>query len=514
MGITAGSVPPQPVTGRGARRSGAEDASLDHDLVIRTRPVRAAQRVNGQRAPADLDAVADVFASRLEAANLGPEIDRVRARALKLAAAGGEVSPAIALAFASDVFAICAVERSWNPRHAERLVSRLSSLLALPRDSVSLQLFLGAVGSPQFLDLPPTVALEAQLRLVVALAPVVEGSLWTRAADGRPVCLVATGRKTETRRFRAVASRALDGNFADSGSRGAIVGAPVMRWETPWAALVVRAPFDKREVAGAYLAEAASAMSPVVERELLLQRSADRERSLVRASERRLGRLAFDLHDGALQHVAALGTDLYLFRSQLAEVDGGASEPVMIGRLDDLEARVWELDRVLRELAHSLEPRSLVRRPLPHVISDEVAAFVDRTGIEVEQHVVGEFGGLSASQKIALIRVVQEALTNVREHANAAHVRIEISARNSRVDARVEDDGIGFRVARTLLDSAQRGRLGLVGSSERIRLLGGTFDVRSRAGGPTTISLSLPRWQPLGIEHQREGTDSPMLAMD
>jgi signal transduction histidine kinase len=148
------------------------------------------------------------------------------------------------------------------------------------------------------------------------------------------------------------------------------------------------------------------------------------------------------------------------------------------------------------------------------VIADEVAAFVDRTGIEVEQHVVGEFDGLSVSQKIALIRIVQEALTNVREHANAAHVRIEINARSGRVDARVEDDGIGFRVARTLLDSAQRGRLGLVGSSERIRLLGGTFDVRSRPGGPTPVSLSLPRWQPLGIEQQLEGTESPMLAVD
>ena len=57
---------------------------------------------------------------------------------------------------------------------------------------------------------------------------------------------------------------------------------------------------------------------------------------------------------------------------------------------------------------------------------------------------------------------------------------------------------VGFQVARTLLDGAQRGRLGLVGSSERIRLLGGRFDVRSEPGGPTTVSLSLPRWRPMG----------------
>src|SRR5206468_505018 len=124
----------------------------------------------------------------------------------------------------------------------------------------------------------------------------------------------------------------------------------------------------------------AAAMSPVVERELVLDRSATRERSLVSASERRLGRLAFDLHDGALQHIAAFGADLFLVRRQLTELLPAENEALGVARINDLEARIWELDRVLRELAHSLEPGSLIRRPLPLVISDEVAAFTERTG--------------------------------------------------------------------------------------------------------------------------------------
>ena len=140
------------------------------------------------------------------------------------------------------------------------------------------------------------------------------------------------------------------------------------------------------------------------------------------------------------------------------------------------------------------------------MIGDEVSAFTERTGIPVQQRIQGDFTDMTVSQKIALVRVVQEALTNIREHANAARVRIMITARSGRVDARVEDDGIGFHVARTLLDGAQRGRLGLVGSSERIRLLGGKFDVRSKPGGPTTVSLSLPRWRPLGVEQSGDAT--------
>jgi signal transduction histidine kinase len=492
--VTAVSPPKQRNLVRGGNSS-ADEACLNTDLLGHVRVV-------GCTAPRNetLDAVARIFETRIEGGNTQDEIARCEARADRLILAGGGMSTTVAVAFAVDLFVLCTIERRWHRGEAERIVSKLALLLDLGADSVALQLFLGAVRAPQLHDLPPAVALETQLRLLLALAPITEISLWTKGLDGRAVCLAEDGSTTQTRRFRDVAARALEGLPAESGSRGTILGVPVQRWETPWASLVARARAESRETVGIYLEEASAAMSPVVERELVLERSATRERSLVSASERRLGRLAFDLHDGALQHIAAFGADLFLVRRQLTELLPAESEALGTGRINDLEARIWELDRVLRELAHSLEPGSLVRRPLPRVIADEVAAFTERTGIPVQQRIQGDFSDMTVSQKIALIRVVQEALTNIREHANASRVRIVITARTGRVDARVEDDGVGFHVARTLLDGAQRGRLGLVGSSERIRLLGGRFDVRSEPGGPTTVSLSLPRWRPMGAE--------------
>ena len=507
MGITAGSPPVQRENLVRGGHSAAEEACLDHDLLDHVRVV-------GSTAPRNetLDAVARIFGSRIEGGNIQAEIDRCRARADRLVVAGGNTSSGVALAYAGDLFVLCTIERRWRRGEAERVVTRLALLLDLSPGSVSLELFLGAVRAPQLHDLPPALALETQLRLLLALAPITEISVWTKSLDGRVICLAEDGLTTQTRRFRGVAARALEGRPAQSGSRGTIVGVPVQRWETPWASLVARARVESRELVGIYLEEAAAAMSPLVERELVLDRSATRERSLVSASERRLGRLAFDLHDGALQHIAAFGADLFLVRRQLTELLPAESEAIGVARINDLEARIWELDRVLRELAHSLEPGSLVRRPLPRVIADEVSAFTERTGIPVQQKIQGDFTGMTVSQKIALIRVVQEALTNIREHANAAQVRIMITARTGRVDARVEDDGVGFHVARTLLDGAQRGRLGLVGSSERIRLLGGRFDIRSEPGGPTTVSLSLPRWQPMGVEQSGDATAFPALA--
>ena len=62
------------------------------------------------------------------------------------------------------------------------------------------------------------------------------------------------------------------------------------------------------------------------------------------------------------------------------------------------------------------------------------------------------------------------------------------------------DNGRGFDVERTFVRAARGGRFGLVGMSERARLLGGRFDVRSSPGGPTTISLVLPAWRPATVE--------------
>jgi signal transduction histidine kinase len=91
---------------------------------------------------------------------------------------------------------------------------------------------------------------------------------------------------------------------------------------------------------------------------------------------------------------------------------------------------------------------------------------------------------------------VQEALTNVRDHSGAKSVSVSVAVRANSVDAHITDDGRGFSVEPTLVRAARKGRLGLIGMSERVRLLGGRFDVSSRPGGPTSISVVLPQWEP------------------
>jgi signal transduction histidine kinase len=433
----------------------------------------------------DLEAAERAFGRPILDERVRSSVEAARERAVRLCEAVGRPSETALYTFAADLFVSLAVERPWRPEDAHRVISSLTEIFEADADEIALQLLTAALRAPQLLELPPTVALDVQLSMLLALSPVVEGSVWVRGDEGRVECLVSVGETAMTRRFRAIAQRTLEGREAER-DRGLIVGVPIRRWQTPWGALVVRV--RTRELVDAVLEEASSAISPIVERDFLLKRSADREHTLVKASERRLSRLGFDLHDGALQHIAALGADLRRLRPQLG------------AELGAIESRLGELDRVLRELAHSLEPASLLRRPIERVIDAEVAALMERSGIEVCARVIGDFGAMTQSQKIALIRVVQEAFTNIREHSNASSVELRLTASRSCVELQIVDDGDGFEVTRTLQSAAQRGRLGLVGSSERVRLLGGTFDIRSRIGGPTAVAVTLPRWQPLAAE--------------
>ena len=423
----------------------------------------------------------------------------VRARALAAAAGGGsEALRSAALVYAADALTGLKLERAIPHRTVAEIVSTVASTVGCSTDAASLDLFLRAASNPRLLELPPQVAVELQVGLLLSLAPVSDVSLWTEGPLGELSCLAHDGDADPTRRVRHVARATLDGG-ADCGvsERGWIHSVAVKRWQQPHAALVVRARPDCRQRALVFLEEAAALLAPVLERNMLLERNAERERALVESGERRLLRLGFDLHDGPIQDLVALAADVRLAHDQVAEHVDGSARKVVAGRLDDLTGQIVELDRTLRELAQSLEPASVLERPLADVLQREVDSFQARSNTRATLVLGGDLESMTPSQRIALYRIVQESLANVREHSGANEVRVRVHGSVRGTEAQIEDDGRGFEVANTLIRAAKRGRLGLVGMGERVRLLGGSFDVQSRPGGPTTVSLLLPHWQPV-----------------
>lgn len=370
---------------------------------------------------------------------------------------------------------------------------------ALPLPAARYVLFAQAAGNVRLLELPPLLALEIQLNLLLGLDVVADVSLWHRTTSGLE-CILALGSAGEpSRRIRAEAKAVLRGRSRLSLLGGSqLRSASVNRFGGPYAAIVGRCGSVEPEVADAFLSEAASFMSPIVEREHLLEHSSARERTMVAASERRLMRLGFDLHDGPIQDVLALAADVQLLQQQVYPFVLTDHQEVVYGRFEDLTARLVDLDRHLREIAHSLETKSVLSRPLGEILHREVDSFADRTGLRATLEIRGDPDSLSSAQRITVFRAIQEALANVREHSGASLVEVRVRARRSAIEVQIADDGMGFEVERALAKAVQRGRLGLVGIAERVRMLGGVFQVESSPGGPTTLKFSLPRWEPLG----------------
>jgi signal transduction histidine kinase len=101
-------------------------------------------------------------------------------------------------------------------------------------------------------------------------------------------------------------------------------------------------------------------------------------------------------------------------------------------------------------------------------------------------------GRLPSELEIACFRVVQESITNALRHASARQITVMIVRRPTAITLEVRDNGRGFDVGATLDTSAAEGHLGFVGMRERARARGGTFQVESRPGVGTTVTVELP----------------------
>ena len=222
------------------------------------------------------------------------------------------------------------------------------------------------------------------------------------------------------------------------------------------------------------------------------------EPGLAAANERLLVRLGFDLHDGPLQQVYALAQDIRLLREQVLVLVGSEHRPPLEGRFADLDSQLAELYQDLRDLAHSLEPRALLEQPLPDAVGRELTALNRRTGISTSITVDGSFDALSASQRIALLRVLQEALSNIRQHSGSDQVAVTLRENDTDgVCMEIRDNGHGFDPAGVVPGEDGEGGIGLVGMRERLRLLGGRLEIESAPGEPTIVRARLPRWLPL-----------------
>ncbi len=255
-----------------------------------------------------------------------------------------------------------------------------------------------------------------------------------------------------------------------------LVATPFVHAGSPGAGSVISSlvPVGLAVALGLYLRTRADYIIGLQERAARLEREQEL-RAGQAASEERV-RIARELHD-----VVAHNVSLMVVQAQaLAATRGGdAEERAALGRLADLgRGALSEMHRMLGvlRLENGGEPE---RDPQPGV--RDLETLVARTraaGLEVDLEVRGQLRELPPGVDLSAYRIVQEALTNVVRHADAAHAAITLAYRPGALDVTVVDDGVGSRVGH---DPGASGGHGLVGMRERVALFGGELETGGRA---------------------------------
>jgi two-component system, NarL family, sensor histidine kinase DegS len=105
---------------------------------------------------------------------------------------------------------------------------------------------------------------------------------------------------------------------------------------------------------------------------------------------------------------------------------------------------------------------------------------------------IGTQARLSSSVEIAVYRLVQEALTNIRKHAQATKVNLRLQFRKDNLQVEIRDNGKGFNLSQTLDSAVAVGHMGLLGMKQRAEMLGGDIKIKTGEGSGTVLTLNLP----------------------
>jgi two-component system sensor histidine kinase UhpB len=208
---------------------------------------------------------------------------------------------------------------------------------------------------------------------------------------------------------------------------------------------------------------------------------------ILRAQEEERRRIARELHDEAAQSITTLLVRLRLLeQAQTPEVAGQR-----IRELRELTVRALE---DVRRNAVELRPSVLDDLGLVDALHAHIDALNAQGGTQIQFAADALDGRLPPELELALYRVAQEALTNVRRHARASQARVQLRRIQDTIVLEVADNGVGFDPAHPRLGTDG---LGLAGMRERMALVGGDLLVQSALGRGTVVvaRADVARWR-------------------
>jgi two-component system NarL family sensor kinase len=217
-----------------------------------------------------------------------------------------------------------------------------------------------------------------------------------------------------------------------------------------------------------------------------IERSRLAQRAVTLAALEERNRIAREIHDTLAQGLTAIALQLEAAQA-LAETKPEIAQRKIAQALALTRTNLEEARRSVLDLrAAQLEGRTL-----PEALRLLAQQFARETGIAVAVVIAPDMRRLSPAQENGLYRIAQEALTNVRKHAQATQVTLRLEQTGALVRLLIEDNGRGFAPEQRQGEPRPDGGFGLTGMSERAHLLGASLDIHSAVGAGTRITVSM-----------------------
>jgi signal transduction histidine kinase len=208
-------------------------------------------------------------------------------------------------------------------------------------------------------------------------------------------------------------------------------------------------------------------------------------RQLIASQERERKRIAGELHD-------SLGQQLLIIKNwavlALSHLDGQKSvkEP-----LDEISSTASHAVEEMRGIAYNLRPYQLEKLGLTAAIRGLVTRVAASSNIRFATEIDNVDGMFSQEIEVSIYRIVQEALNNTVKHSQATEGRVVVSSNLGSLDLMIEDNGRGFTPPDGSLPQQGHKGFGLLGITERVRMLGGRVVIQSAPAHGSTIQISL-----------------------
>jgi signal transduction histidine kinase len=204
------------------------------------------------------------------------------------------------------------------------------------------------------------------------------------------------------------------------------------------------------------------------------------------AQEEERKHISRELHDEIGQTLTAANVSIALLRRH------AQADPEFAQKVESAQRLLEQSMNMVHQFARELRPSMLDHLGPFAAMQNYVKTYTERTGIAVELENTADVERLDVQQGTVLYRIAQESLTNVFKHAGATRVKIKLYEANNHVCLEIADNGRG--AVEPLLNGAAngRGRLGLIGMQERVRLVNGRFAVDSAPRRGTTVRVQIP----------------------